>query len=109
VVIGIVVPALVLLIGRAGGLAWKKGMRAQAYLAGAVATVLLALSVWHCQESIGVLTGSHWLLSTAMAIGIDAGMVVAEVTATLAASPKKAPRKPRQNKDRAPKEVAAAA
>jgi hypothetical protein len=91
-------------------LAWKKGMRAQAYLAGAVATVLLALSVWHWQESIGVLTGSHWLLSTAMAIGIDAGMVVAEVTATLAASPKKATRQRcKKGKDKPGKEAAAAA
>jgi hypothetical protein len=108
VVIGIVVPGLVLLLGRAGGLAYKRGMRTQAYVVGGIASVLLLLSVWHCQESIGVLTGSHWLLSTAMAIGIDAGMVAAEVTATLAAAPKKASR-PRQKKDKPAKDVAAAA
>src|SRR5262249_36091687 len=33
----------------------------------------------HCTESIGLLTGSHWLLSGLLAVGIDAGMVAAEL------------------------------
>ena len=33
----------------------------------------------HCTQAISSLTGSHWLLSALLAIGIDAGMVVSEV------------------------------
>ncbi len=57
-------------------------MRAAKRLAavcGSVATGVLALSVVHCTQAISSLTGSHWLLSALLAIGIDAGMVVSEV------------------------------
>jgi hypothetical protein len=60
----------------------RKGMRAAKRLAavcGSVATGVLALSVVHCTQAISSLTGSHWLLSALLAIGIDAGMVVSEV------------------------------
>jgi hypothetical protein len=40
---------------------------------------VLALSVVHCTQAIASLTGSHWLLSALLAIGIDAGMVASEV------------------------------
>jgi hypothetical protein len=40
---------------------------------------VLSLSVAHCTESIGLLTGSHWALSGLLAVGIDAGMVVSEL------------------------------
>src|SRR5262245_62124864 len=45
---------------------------------GAVGVGVLGLSVAHCTESIGLLTGSHWALSGMLAIGINAGMVVSE-------------------------------
>ena len=35
--------------------------------------------VVHCTQAISSLTGSHWLLSALLAIGIDAGMVASEV------------------------------
>jgi hypothetical protein len=60
----------------------RKGMRSAKRLAavcGSVATGVLALSVVHCTQAISSLTGSHWLLSALLAIGIDAGMVVSEV------------------------------
>jgi hypothetical protein len=60
----------------------RKGMRAAKRLAvvcGGIASAVLALSVVHCTEAIGTLTGSHWLLAALLAIGIDAGAVVAEV------------------------------
>jgi len=50
-----------------------------AYVCGGVATGVLALSVVHCTQAIAELTGSHWLLASLLAIGIDAGMVAAEV------------------------------
>jgi hypothetical protein len=57
----------------------RKGMKHAHRLAcavGAVGVGVLGLSVAHCTESIGLLTGSHWALS---AIGIDAGMVASEL------------------------------
>jgi hypothetical protein len=63
--------------------------RRLACLVGGVGVGVLGLSVTHCTESIGLLTGSHWLLSGLLAIGIDAGMVASEL-AELAAHGTKA-------------------
>lgn len=52
--------------------------RKLAYAAGGVQAGLLALSVTHCTEAIGLLTGSHWALAGLLAIGIDVGLVVSE-------------------------------
>jgi hypothetical protein len=46
---------------------------------GAIGVGVLGLSVTHCTESIGLLTGSHWALSGLLAVGIDAGMVASEL------------------------------
>lgn len=59
-----------------------KGLRGCQRLAlgvGGVGAGLLALSVTHCTEAIGLLTGSHWALAGLLAVGIDAGMVVSEL------------------------------
>ena len=40
---------------------------------------LLGVSLSHCAESVGALTGSPGLLAWLSAIGIDAGMVAAEL------------------------------
>jgi hypothetical protein len=56
-----------------------KHARRLACAAGAVGVGVLGLSVAHCTESIGLLTGSHWALSGLLAVGIDAGMVTAEL------------------------------
>ena len=56
-----------------------KHARRLACAVGAVGVGVLGLSVVHCTESIGLLTGSHWALSGLLAVGIDAGMVVAEL------------------------------
>src|SRR5688572_23078532 len=69
-----------------------KGMRHARRLASAVGAVgvgVLGLSVTHCTESIGLLTGSHWALAGLLAVGIDAGMVASEL-AELAAHGTKA-------------------
>jgi hypothetical protein len=60
----------------------RKSLRHAKRLAVAVGSVgvgVLGLSVVHCTESIGLLTGSHWLLSGLLAVGIDAGMVASEL------------------------------
>src|SRR5580700_8062456 len=60
----------------------RKGMKHARRLActvGAVGVGVLGLSVVHCTESIGLLTGSHWALAGLLAIGIDAGMVTSEL------------------------------
>src|SRR5262245_6887184 len=60
----------------------RKTMRHARRLAcgvGSVGVGVLALSVTHCCESISLLTGSHWLLSGLLAVGIDAGMVASEL------------------------------
>jgi hypothetical protein len=56
-----------------------KHARRLACAVGAVGVGVLGLSVVHCTESIGLLTGSHWALSGLLAVGIDAGMVVSEL------------------------------
>lgn len=40
---------------------------------------LLAFSVWHCGEAIGLLTGSPLLLCLPMTIAIDCGLVACEL------------------------------
>jgi hypothetical protein len=56
-----------------------KHARRLAGAVGAVGVGFLGLSVAHCTESIGLLTGSHWALSGLLAVGIDAGMVASEL------------------------------
>lgn len=57
----------------------SKLARRVALAIGGVGVGVLALSVAHCTESIGLLTGSHWALSGLLAVGIDAGMVASEL------------------------------
>jgi hypothetical protein len=68
--------------------------RRVAVAVGGVGVGVLALSVHHCTEAIGLLTGSHWALAGLLAVGIDAGMVCAEL-AELVAHGSKAERRVR--------------
>jgi predicted anti-sigma-YlaC factor YlaD len=99
--LGCIIPALVLLAGRVAGYLYKRGMPWGAIAVGFIASVALGLSVWHCQDSIAVLTGANPVLATAMAITIDAGMIACEAAHTLAAAPKKTTRR-RKDKPAAP-------
>jgi hypothetical protein len=62
-----------------GGRKALKHARRLACAVGCVGVGVLGLSVTHCTESIGLLTGSHWALSGLLAVGIDAGMVASEL------------------------------
>jgi hypothetical protein len=83
--LGIFVPVAVLLLGRTAGLLYRAKHRRLAYAVGTIAAVVLGLSVVHCSHSIALLTGSHWTLAAALAVGIDAGMVASEIAHTLTA------------------------
>ena len=82
--LGVVIPAGVLSLGRWASLLYLRGRANMAATVGAIAAVLLLLSVWHCTESIAQLTGSPLVLSALMAIAVDAGMAACEVSVTLA-------------------------
>ncbi len=70
-------------ISRPKGMGLSARKTSAAMLA-AIGVGLLALSVSHCTEAIGLLTGSGWFLSGLLAIGIDAGMVASEWAALTA-------------------------
>jgi hypothetical protein len=75
---GIVIPVIILILGKVAALLFKRGKVREAKITGAVGVGLLALSVWHCSLSIAALTGSPILLALPMAIAIDAGFVACE-------------------------------
>src|SRR5271166_7205632 len=62
----------------------SKMARRVALVVGGVGVGVLGLSVHHCTEAISLLTGSHWALAGLLAIGIDAGMVSAELAELVA-------------------------
>ncbi len=86
--LGILIPCGVLALGRVASLLYLRGndrlCRTLAIAVAAVAAALLLLSVWHCTESVALLTGSPLPLAAALAVGVDAGMMGCEVSATLA-------------------------
>jgi Na+/proline symporter len=81
---GVVIPAIILILGKVGGLLWKRGHHHLAYLTAGSGVGLLVLSVWHCATSISLLTGSPLILAMPMAIAIDAGFVCCELAALVA-------------------------
>jgi hypothetical protein len=83
-VLGVVVPILVLILGRVAGLLHKRQLGRLAYVVGAVGCGVLALSVVHCTQSISLLTGSDYALAGLLALGIDCGLVACEVAAIAA-------------------------
>jgi uncharacterized membrane protein YoaK (UPF0700 family) len=82
-IVAAVIPALVLILFRISGLLWIRKCKRLASSSGTVGLVVLALSVAHCSHAIALLTGSDLLLAAALAVGIDCGLVVAEVVTVL--------------------------
>lgn len=78
---GLSVPVIVLILGRVAGNKWRKSQRRIAYLTGGSGVALLFLSVYHCAMSIAALTGSPLLLALPMAVAIDCGLVMCEISA----------------------------
>lgn len=79
-VMGLAVPVIVLTLSKVAGEKWQAGQRPVAWFAGGSGVALLALSVWHCSESIALLTGSGLALAVPMAVSIDCGLVACEVS-----------------------------
>lgn len=80
---GLVIPAIILILGKVAALLYKRRQTRLAYVTASVGVGLLALSVWHCSLSIAALTGSPLLLAAPMAIAIDCGFVCCEVAALI--------------------------
>lgn len=75
---GLVIPAIILVLGKVASLLWKRRQYRAAYITASVGVGLLALSVWHCSLSIAMLTGSPLLLAVPFAVAIDCGFVCCE-------------------------------
>lgn len=80
---GLVIPAIILILGKVASLLYKRRQKRAAHVTGGVGIGLLALSVWHCANSIAALTGSPLLLALPMAVAIDCGFVCCEIAALL--------------------------
>ena len=77
---GLVIPAIVLVLGKVGSLLWRCKWRLGARAIGVVGVGLLFLSVWHfLATSIALLTGSAMMLALPMAVAIDCGLVGCEL------------------------------
>lgn len=77
---GLAVPVLVLVLSKVGGEKWLSGQKWTAWFAGGSGVALLFLSVYHCANSIALLTGSSLFLAVPMAVAIDCGLVACEVS-----------------------------
>ena len=76
---GLAVPVIVLTLAKVAGEKCRAGQRRVGGLAGASGAALLFLSVWHCANSIALLTGSPLALAMPMAVAIDCGLVACEI------------------------------
>lgn len=75
---GIMVPVVILLLGKVAGLLQKRGYLQAAKVTAGSGLGLLFLSVWHCSEAISLLTGSPLVLALPMAVAIDVGFTCCE-------------------------------
>lgn len=76
---GLSVPVILLFLSKIAGEKYLKNQRGPAVLAGGSGLALLVLSVYHCAESVALLTGSGLGLAVPMALAIDCGLVACEV------------------------------
>ena len=78
-VLGIGIPAMTLALSYIGGSLWYTGRTGLALAAGALVLCVLAVSLTHVARAIREVSGTEVWLSWAMAIAIDAGLVVCEL------------------------------
>lgn len=81
--IGVTIPAILLVLGKIAGTSWKMGYTRFSYGMAITGSFLLFLSVFHCASSLASLTGSHWLISLPMAIAIDVGFLGCEIASNI--------------------------
>jgi hypothetical protein len=77
--LGLWVPALVLVFARAAGVCYARGWFRLSAATGVVVVALLALSVSHCAKAFASITGADMFSAVLMAVGIDAGIVLCEL------------------------------
>lgn len=77
--LGVTVPALVLILSRVAGGSHRAGRIGVSRCAAGSGAGLLLLSVWHCAESIALLTGGPVALAVPMALAVDGGLVACEL------------------------------
>ncbi len=78
-VLGITIPALVLVLSRVAAGAWNARRKLPAGMAATACVGILALSIQHLAQSIAAITGEHWFLAGLMAVAIDVGLVACEL------------------------------
>lgn len=76
---GLSVPVIVLVLSKVAGEKYNAAQAGVAWLAGAPAVGILFLSVYHCSQSISLITGSGMLLAVPMAVAIDCGLIALEI------------------------------
>ena len=59
---------------------FRTGQRPSVWFAGSFGIALLLLSVWHCSQSIALLTGSPVALALPMAVTPTRGLVACEMS-----------------------------
>jgi hypothetical protein len=82
--LGAAVPVAVWLLAQLTAWTYRAGYQRLALLPCLVSAALLLLSVAHCASAFAALTGTGWLLSVCLAVGIDCGLVSSEAVAILA-------------------------
>lgn len=76
---GLSIPVIVLTLAKVASEKYRDGQRAVSYFAGGSGVALLLLSVYHCSQSIAVLTGGGLFLAVPLAVAVDAGLVAMEI------------------------------
>lgn len=76
---GMAVPIIVLVLGKVAGDMFRKKQMMVAFLNGGSGLALLFLSVYHCSESISLLTGCSVGLAFPQAVAIDFGLIACEI------------------------------
>lgn len=76
---GLSIPVIVLTLAKVAGEKFRDNQKTIAYLCGGSGISLLFLSVWHCSQSIAMLTGSGLFLAVPLAVAVDAGLVSLEL------------------------------
>jgi hypothetical protein len=76
---GLAVPVIVLVLAKVSGEKWRADQKPLAWFAGGSGIALLVLSVYHCSQSIALLTGSPVALAVPLAVAIDCGLVACEI------------------------------
>lgn len=78
-VLGLAIPAGILIFSRVAALCYAAGRRGLGYAGAAACLSILVLSVQHIAVSIARLTGEHVALAALLALAIDLGLVVCEL------------------------------